>query len=172
MRNDVLMAAFFSRRTRGIGLTSWSRVRTRAITALPPLPRLWERSIFFLTFFPYEISSSSSDVNKFNFLLENQHLDARGGKLFSTWLVRRCLQCNCGSEKRMDISKNGDNDSRQIRSNCTSMLQNDTAQGVLETLPEYYAHTMVYIWVAPILILIGTVGMKYANVLRFTHIHK
>ena len=31
-------------------------------------------------------------------------------------------------------------------------------QEILTTLPEYYAHTLVYIWVAPFLIFIGTVG--------------
>ena len=43
--------------------------------------------------------------------------------------------------------------------NLSLINQNQTpTQEILTTLPEYYAHTLVYIWVAPFLIFIGTVG--------------
>ena len=44
-------------------------------------------------------------------------------------------------------------------SNISITDQNKTLNPeILTTLPEYYAHTLVYIWVAPFLIFIGTVG--------------
>ena len=44
-------------------------------------------------------------------------------------------------------------------SNISITDQNKTLNPeILTTLPEYYAHTLVYIWVAPFLIFIDTVG--------------